>query len=204
MAETLTNRQIADVFYAIADTMEVLGEDVFRSRAYRRAGDAILDLPAPLATLRERDELRGVPGIGKAIADKIGELLDTGQLRFYEKLRAKVPAGVLELLRVPNIGPRTAGRLYTDLGISSIADLRAAAEAGKLDKVKGFGSKTVAAMIRDIAAAETRDQRTLLSEALRAAESLIAALCDAAPAVAQANYAGSLRRGRETIGDLDI
>jgi len=204
MAETLTNRQIADVFYAIADTMEVLGEDVFRSRAYRRAGDAILDLPAPLATLRERDELTGVPGIGKAIADKIGELLDTGQLQFYEKLRAKVPAGVLELLRVPNIGPRTAGKLYSDLGIASIADLKAAAEAGKLDKVKGFGAKTVAAIIRDIAAAETRDQRTLLSEALRAAESLIAALRDAAPAVTQASYAGSLRRGRETIGDLDI
>ncbi len=204
MAETLTNRQIADVFYAIADTMEVLGEDVFRSRAYRRAGDAILDLPAPLATLRERDELTGVPGIGKAIADKIAELLDTGQLQFYEKLRAKVPAGVLELLRVPNIGPRTAGKLYTDLGIASIADLKAAAEAGKLDKVKGFGSKTVAAIIRDITTAETRDQRTLLSEALRAAESLIAALHAAVPAVAEASYAGSLRRGRETIGDIDI
>jgi DNA polymerase (family 10) len=204
MADTLTNRQIADVFYAIADTMEVLGEDVFRSRAYRRAGDAILSLPAPLATLRERDELTSVPGIGKAIADKIGELLDTGQLQFYEKLRAKVPAGVLELLRVPNIGPRTAGKLYSDLGITSIADLKVAAEAGKLDKVKGFGAKTVAAIIRDIAAAETRDQRTLLYEALRAAESLIAALREAAPAVTQASYAGSLRRGRETIGDLDI
>ena len=204
MAESLTNRQIADVFYAIADTMEVLGEDVFRSRAYRRAGDAILDLPAPLATLRERGDLQGVPGIGKAIADKIAELLDTGQLKFYEKLRAKVPAGVLELLRVPNIGPRTAGKLYSDLGIASIADLKAAAESGKLDKVKGFGSKTVAAIIRDIAAAETRDQRTLLSEALRAAESLIAALREAVPGVREASPAGSLRRGRETIGDIDI
>ncbi len=204
MAATLTNREIADVFYAIADTMEVLGEDVFRSRAYRRAGDAILGLVQPLATLRERDELTGVPGIGKAISDKIAELLDTGQLRFYEKLRAKVPAGVLELLRVPNIGPRTAGKLYSDLGIASIADLKAAAESGKLDKVKGFGSKTVAAIIRDIAAAETRDQRTLLSEALRAAEQLIDALRAAAPSVREASYAGSLRRGRETIGDLDI
>src|SRR6266487_705369 len=132
MADTLTNRQIADVFYAISDTMEVLGEDVFRSRAYRRAGDAILELPAPLATLRERDELTGVPGIGKAIADKIGELLDTGELQFYEKLRAKVPSGVLELLRVPNVGPRMAGRLYTELGITSMAELKSAAESGKL------------------------------------------------------------------------
>ncbi len=110
MAAALTNREIADVFYAISDTMEILGEDAFRARAYRRAGDVIVDLAAPLAALRQRGELTSVPGIGKVIADKIGELLDTGQLQFYERMRAKVPAGVLELLRVPNIGPRTAGR----------------------------------------------------------------------------------------------
>ncbi|MFN8500979.1 DNA polymerase/3'-5' exonuclease PolX [Kouleothrix sp.] len=204
MTATLTNREIADVFYAIADTMEVLGEDVFRTRAYRRAGDAILDLAAPLALLRERGDLTGIPGIGKAIADKIGELLDTGRLEFYEKLRAKVPAGVLELLRVPNVGPRTAGRLYAELGIASIADLKAAAEGGKLNGVKGFGPKTVAALLRDIDAAATRDRRTLLSEALRAAESLLGALRAASPAVGEAAYTGSLRRGRETIGDIDL
>ncbi|HEX9373434.1 MAG TPA: helix-hairpin-helix domain-containing protein, partial [Roseiflexaceae bacterium] len=156
MAPALTNRQIADVFYAIADTMEVQGEDAFRTRAYRRAGDAIVDLAAPLGALRERGELTGVPGIGKAIADKIGELLDTGQLQFYEKLRARVPAGVLELLRVPNIGPRTAGRLYSELGIASLADLKAAIESGRFDGLKGFGPKTVAAMIQGIAAAVGR------------------------------------------------
>ena len=168
MATTLTNREIADVFYAISDTMEVLGEDVFRTRAYKRAGDAIVDLPTSLAALRERGELDDIPGVGKAIADKIGELLDTGQLQFYEKMRAKVPAGVLEMLRVPNVGPRTAGRLYSEFGIASLADLKAAAEAGKLDKVKGFGPKTVAAIIQGISAAENRDQRTLLIDALRA------------------------------------
>ncbi len=204
MAATLTNREIADVFYAIADTMEVLGEDVFRTRAYKRAGDAIVDLPASLAVLRERGELDDIPGVGKAIADKIGELLDTGQLKFYEKMRAKVPAGVLELLRVPNVGPRTAGRLYSEFGIASLADLKAAAESGKLNNVKGFGAKTVAAIIQGISAAERRDQRTLLIDALRAAESLIDALRAASPAVREASYAGSLRRARETIGDLDI
>lgn len=204
MAATLTNRQIADVFYAIADTMEVLGEDVFRTRAYKRAGDAIVDLSVPLATLRERGELAAIPGVGKAIADKIGELLDTGQLKFYEKLRAKVPAGVLEMLRVPNVGPRTAGRLYTELGIASLADLKAAAESGKLNDVKGFGAKTIASIIQGISAAESRDKRTLLLDALRAAESLIDALRAASPDVRQASYAGSLRRARPTIGDLDI
>ncbi|MBK9710552.1 MAG: DNA polymerase/3'-5' exonuclease PolX [Kouleothrix sp.] len=204
MAAALTNREIADVFYAISDTMEILGEDAFRARAYRRAGDVIVDLAAPLAALRQRGELTSVPGIGKAIADKIGELLDTGQLQFYERMRAKVPAGVLELLRVPNIGPRTAGRLYSELGIASLADLKATAESGRLSGVKGFGPKTIAAVIQGIAAAERRDRRTLLFDALRAAESLIAALRDAAPAVRDMTYAGSLRRARETIGDLDI
>jgi DNA polymerase (family 10) len=204
MASTLTNREIADVFYAIADTMEVLGEDVFRTRAYKRAGDALVDLSAPLAVLRERGELAAIPGVGKAIADKIGELLDTGQLQFYEKLRARVPSGVLEMLRVPNVGPRTAGRLYSELGIASLADLKAAAEAGKLNNVKGFGAKTVASIIQGISAAESRDKRTLLLDALRAAESLIDALRAASPAVSQATYAGSLRRARPTIGDLDI
>ncbi len=204
MAATLTNREIADVFYAIADTMEVLGEDVFRTRAYRRAGDAIIDLSASLAALRARGELDDIPGVGKAIAAKIGELLDTGQLQFYEKLRAKVPAGVLELLRVPNVGPRTAGRLYSEFGIASLADLKSAAESGQLNNVKGFGAKTVAAIIQGISAAERRDQRTLLIDAMRAAEHLIDALRAASPAMREAGYAGSLRRARETIGDIDI
>src|SRR5215203_6006197 len=106
MAATLTNREIADIFHAIADTMEILGEDRFRTQAYRRAGEALADLAEPLESYRARNELGDIPGVGKAITDKIAELLDTGQLQFYEKLRAKIPAGVLEILRVPNVGPR--------------------------------------------------------------------------------------------------
>jgi DNA polymerase (family 10) len=204
MAALLTNREIADVFYAIADTMEVLGEDRFRLQSYRRAGDALGDLPEPLASYRSRGQIEAIPGVGKAIAEKIRELLDTGELRFYDRLKAKVPAGVLEMLRVPNIGPRTAGRLYSELGIASLAELKLAAESGKLAGVKGFGAKTIEAIIQGIAAAEQRDQRTLLSTALVAAEGLISALRAAAPQIHEASYAGSLRRGRQTIGDLDI
>jgi DNA polymerase (family 10) len=204
MAALLTNREIADVFYAIADTMEVLGEDRFRTQSYRRAGDALGDLPEPLSSYRSRGQIEAIPGVGKAIAEKIRELLDTGELRFYERLKAKVPAGVLEMLRVPNIGPRTAGRLYSELGIASLADLKAAAESGKLAGVKGFGAKTIEGIIQGIAAAEQRDQRTLLSTALAAAEALIGALRAAAPQIREISYAGSLRRGRQTIGDLDI
>jgi DNA polymerase (family 10) len=204
MATTLTNRDIADVFYAIADSMEILGEDRFRTQAYRRAGDALVDLAEPLSSYRARGELEAIPGVGKAIADKIRELLDTGKLQFYEKLKAKVSPGVLELLRVPNVGPRMAGRLYAELGIASLAELKAAAESGRLNNLKGFGPKTVASILQGIAAAEGHDRRTLLIDALRAAESLIAALRAAAPELLEATYAGSLRRARETIGDLDL
>jgi DNA polymerase (family X) len=204
MAALMTNREIADVFYAIADTMEVLGEDRFRTQSYRRAGDALGDLPEPLASYRARGQLEAIPGVGKAIAEKIRELLDTGELRFYERLKAKVPAGVLEMLRVPNVGPRTAGRLYSELGIASLAELKVAAESGKLAGVKGFGAKTIEGIIQGIAAAEQRDQRTLLSAALSAAEGLISALRAAVPDVREVSYTGSLRRGRQTIGDLDF
>jgi DNA polymerase (family 10) len=204
MAAMLSNRDIADVFYAIADSMEILGEDRFRTQAYRRAGDAVVDLPAPLATYRDRGELETIPGVGKAIADKIAELLDTGRLEFYERLKAKIPDGVRELLRVPNVGPRMAGRLYDELGIASLADLKAAAESGRLVGVKGFGAKTIEGLLRGIAAAEQRDRRTLLINALSAAESLIAALRAAAPGLHDVAYAGSLRRARQTIGDLDL
>jgi DNA polymerase (family 10) len=204
MATRLSNREIANIFYAIADSLEVLGEDRFRTQAYRRAGDAIADLPAPLASYRERDALEAIPGIGKAIAEKIRELLDTGKLQYYENLKAKVPPGVLELLRIPNVGPRTAGRLYRELGITSLAELKAAAESGRLSGIKGFGAKTIESILQGIAAAEQRDRRTLLLYALNAAESLLDALRAAAPDVREATYAGSLRRARETIGDLDI
>lgn len=203
MANTLSNREVADVFHAIADTMEIMGESRFRIQAYRRVGDVVNDLPAPLASYRERGELEGIPGVGPAIAAKIGELLDTGRLAFYEKLKAQVPATTLELLRVPNVGPKTAARLYRELGITSLADLKAAAESGKLSTVKGFGTKTVDSILQGIAAAERRDQRTLLGRALEIAGDVIAALQVAVP-VREITYAGSLRRARQTIGDLDL
>jgi DNA polymerase (family X) len=204
MPAQLTNREIADVFHAIADAMEILGEDRFRTQAYRRAGDALGDLPQPLSVYRERGELSEIPGVGKAITDKIEELLDTGELQFYSKLKARVPEGVREMLRIPNVGPRTAGRLYQELGIASLAELKAAAEGGKLKGIKGFGEKTVQGILEGIAQAEKAERRDLLYHALQAAESLIDALRAAAPSIREATYAGSLRRARPTIGDLDI
>jgi DNA polymerase (family X) len=206
MSEPLTNHQIAEVFRAITESMEILGEDRFRTQAYRRASEALTDLPQPLAYYRERGELADIPGVGKAIAEKIGELLDTGHLQFYEKLRARIPAGVLEMLRVPNLGPRTVARLYEEMGITSLDALEEAAKTGKLDKVKGLGARSIKQILEGIPIARQAGsiRRMLLAEAIRTAESLIEALSAAVPAISRIAPAGSTRRGRQTIGDLDI
>lgn len=206
MPDQLTNREIADTFGAIADTMEILGEDRFRTQAYRRASEALADLPQPLAVYRAHGDLAGIPGVGKAIAEKIAELLDTGKLQFYERLRERVPPGVLAMLRVPNLGPRTVARLYTELGITSLDALESAARDGRLSGVKGMGAKSIAQILAGIPTARQSDteRRTLLSDALRAAEAILEALRAADPAISRVAYAGSLRRGRPTIGDLDF
>ena len=203
MTTPLSNHEIAQVFYNIADSLEVAGESRYRFQAYRRAGDSINALPAALTSYRERGELESIENVGKTLADKIEELLDTGKLEFYEKLQKDIPPGVLELLKVPNVGPRTAGRLYKELGIDSLAALKQAAETGKLAGVKGFGAKAIEGIAAGISAAENVDTRTLLSEALATAETLITALREAVP-LHEASPAGSLRRGRETIGDIDL
>lgn len=204
MMSRLTNHEVAEIFSAIADLIEILDEDRFRVQAYRRASDAIRDLPAPLATYRDRGELETIPGVGKAIAAKIGELLDTGELQYYNRLQEKAPPGVRELLRVPGVGPRTAGRLYRELGITSLAELKRAAEERRLATLKGFGAKMIEGILQGISVAERQEQRMLLAHALETAEELILALRAAAPKLHQATYAGSLRRGRPTVGDLDI
>jgi DNA polymerase (family X) len=204
MVEALSNRDIADVFLGIAARMEILGEDKFRLLAYRRAGEAIADLPMPLADYRARDALVDIPGIGKTIAEKIGVLLDTGSLPLAERLRAQVPDGVVALLRVPDLGPSKAARLHKELGIASLEDLQAAVEAGKLRGLKGFGAKSEERIAAGLAALATDEGRILMSSALATAEQLIEALRRASPGLELVTYTGSLRRARPTIGDIDL
>lgn len=200
----LSNRDIADIFQAIADSMEILGQDRFRLLAYRRASEAIADLPMPLADYRARKALEDIPGIGKTIAEKIGVLLDTGSLPLYEKLRQELPAGVLDLIKVPEIGPRSARRLYEELGVSSLDDLRAVLDDGRLASLKGFGAKSVERIRHGLERVVDHQRRIIMPQALQVAEQLIATLQERAPQVVAIAYAGSLRRARPTIGDLDL
>ena len=198
----LSNHEVADVFAAIADTLEILGEDRFRVQAYRRGAEAVIDLPEPLSRYRDRHALEAIPGIGKTFAEKITELLDTGELELYMRLAKQVPPGVRELLRVPNLGPRTAGRLYSELGVAGLADLKRAATDGRLRGIKGFGDKTVAAILVSIAAIEARGDRTLRYDALRSALALCVGL--RAQGVGTIDIAGELRRGYPTVDELRL
>lgn len=200
----IPNRAVADLFEAVADSMEVLGQDRFRILAYRRAAAALAELPMPLADYYSQGRLQEIPGVGKIIADKIVTILDTGTLPLYEELKEQVPPSVLEMLKVPDIGPRTAYRLHTEAKISSVEALKKAAEAGELRKLKGFGAKTEARILEGIEALARREQRMIMPYALGIAETLLESLRAAAPSIVEASYAGSLRRARPTTGDIDL
>ncbi len=199
----MTNREVATVFGDIADMLEIKGEDRFRVQAYRRASQNIQALPEDIESLWEEDRLKDIPGVGEAIAKKIDELLRTGRLTYYEELRAEIPPGVAALLQIPDVGPKTAKTLYEQLNITSITELEEAARTGRLRGVKGLGAKTEANILRGIDMLKRRSTRILLATALPVAEDLLDGLRQC-PATLRADVAGSLRRRKPTIGDIDL
>mgnify|MGYP005837560249 CR=1 FL=1 len=198
-----TNKQVADTFVTIADLLEIQGENRFKVLAYRRAAETINDLGRSLYAVLEDGTLGDLPGVGDAITSKIAELLTTGQMSFYEKLVAQVPASLAALLSVPDMGPKKVRAVWQQLGVTSVPELKAAAEAGKLRDLAGFGAKSEEKILAGIAALSTRSDRIPLGQALPLAESLLAEL-RAVPGVVAAEAAGSLRRRRETVGDIDL
>lgn len=200
----LTNRQVAQVFRDIADSMEVLGENRFKYQAYTRAAEVIDTLATSLADYVQNGTLRDIPGVGPAIAAKIEELYHTGSMNFRERLRAQVPDGVLAILRVPGVGPKTALRLYRELNIDTTAALEAAAQAGSLRGLKGLGPKFEARVLESLAARSAAPDRFLLGEMLPLGRALLESLRHAFPAAVDISLAGSLRRAAPTIGDLDL
>ncbi|HZM49291.1 MAG TPA: PHP domain-containing protein [Vicinamibacteria bacterium] len=190
---------VARALREIASLMQVEGANPFKVRAYERGARALEGMPEDLGTLVREGRLTSVPGIGSALAATITELFQTGRSPQLDRLREKLPPGVIELGQVLSVSK--IGALHRALGISSLADLEAAARAGRLRDVKGFGVKTEQKILADIEALHTRGTETLLHEATREGEALLAHL-RASPAVARAEIAGALRRRRETIDRL--
>jgi DNA polymerase (family 10) len=198
----MDNAEVAAVLYEIADLLELQGV-AFKPQAYRRAARNIEQLGVPLSKVAAEGGLEELPGVGEALAKKIEELLSTGELAYLEKLRSEVPEGLVQMLDVPDVGPKTAMLLHKELGISSIAQLKEAVLAHKLRGLKGFGEKTEERILQGIEVLESRGGRTLLGEALPVAEAYVEYLRRSHPSD-RINLAGSLRRGRDTIGDIDI
>lgn len=201
--ETLSNQQLAAIFERIASLLEIKGEVVFKTRAYTRAAESLRSLGEEAQTLAGQGRLGDIPGVGKAIAEKIEELLETGRLGFLERLESEVPPTLLELLEIPDVGPRKAAMFWKQLGIVDRAGLEAAARAGKLRDLPGMGEKSEARIIAGIAAVGRRSDRMTLELARSQAQHWLAWL-SAQPGVIQTEAGGSLRRWKETVGDLDL
>ena len=202
----MINLDMARIFDEIADIFEVKGENPFKIRAYRRAARTIETLTQDLKVIAERggiNELKKIPGVGDAIAKKILEIAETGDCKKHIELKQEVPSGVLELLAIPRVGPKTIAKVHDELGICSIADLEEAAKLHNLEKLPGLGAKVEENILKGIAQYRSYKGRVLLSEALPRAESIVTEL-KKLDAVAKITIAGSLRRMRETIGDIDI
>jgi DNA polymerase (family 10) len=199
----LSNGELARVFHEIGDLLEVKGELVFKTVAYHRAADAIGRSPVEVARAYREGHPPEIPGVGKAISDKLAELARSGRLGYHERLLAEFPATLLDLLRVPGLGPKTVRTLYTTLNIATLEELRAAAETGRLRGLRGLSARTEQLIIEGIAGLESREHRLLLSEARAIVDDLLAALTPT-PGVRRVIPAGSFRRRRETIGDLDL
>lgn len=199
----MVNLEIARIFNAIADMLEIKGDNPFRVRAYRRAAENIEGLAEDVAILVERESLEQIPGIGKDLAAKIHEFVTTGTLREYDKLKGEVPPGVVELLHIPGVGPKTAKLLYDEKGIDSTEKLEAAARAGELRGLPGIKAKTEENILRGIEMLRRASGRMPLGLALPLAQEFIARL-EQVKGCQRIHYAGSLRRMKETVGDIDI
>lgn len=195
--------RIAQVLDEMGTILEIQGENPFRCRAYHNGADALRGLPSDLTEMIADGSLAEVPGIGETLYAKIVQLATTGHLPAYEKLREKTPPALLALLRVPGIGPKKVKALHETLHIDSLADLRDAAESGRIAKVKGFGAKTAANILEGISFIETSGDRILQHEALALATPILEWL-RARPEAIRSEICGSLRRREETIGDIDM
>src|SRR5688500_1246913 len=197
------NRQVAEMLDEIGELLEIKGEVRFKYNAYHVAARRIESMPEPIEKLHAEKRLKSIQGVGAALDQKIGEFLDTGSLGYLERLREQIPPSLLSLIRVPGMGPKKAYLVYQRLGVTDVEQLEQAIRDKRLNDSAGLGEKTAETIRREIERAKERSQRHMLSVALDRAEVLLAEL-RRHPSVLRAEYAGSLRRRMDSVGDLDL
>jgi DNA polymerase (family 10) len=200
----MNNEKIAKTLNQLADLLEFTGANAFRLRAYRNGGRIIKELPNSIQSMIEAEEdLTKLDGIGKSVAEKCHELVKTGKLKQMDDLLTKVPKTVLDLLKIPKLGPKKAAAIFNELGIATLEDLKAACEAGKVRELSGFAEKTEKQILEGISIAASANERILWANADLIVQRLKKHMseCDQ---IQQLEFAGSYRRGKETVGDLDI
>jgi DNA polymerase (family X) len=199
----MNNRQLADTFTLIANLSEIKGEVIYVILAYRKASENLMTLGREASEYWKEGKLREIPGVGKAIAEKIDELLTTGKLEFLEKLKQEVPASLADWLQVPGLGPKKIALIWKTLNITALSELEIAAKNGQIRELPGMGAKSESAILEGIASLARRSGRIPLGRAYPLAQEIIATL-KRVKGVVEAEPAGSLRRMRSTVGDLDI
>lgn len=197
------NKEIAKLFYQIADALEIKGETGFKVIAYQKAARVLEDLTQDVAELLASGQLAEIPGIGKGMAEKIEEYLKTGKIKRYEEVMKDVPEGLLQLLEIPGLGGKTIHLMHKELKVKNLDDLKRVIEDGSLEKLRGMGKKKVENIKKGIELFEHAQERMPIYEALTIAEEVIDYL-KGAPGISHISTAGSLRRMKETVGDIDI
>ena len=198
-----SNLAISQIFRNVAQILEIKGDNPFRIRAYERAAQNIEGLTENIENFVAQDRLGDIPGIGKDLAYKIKEFIKTGRLKVYQDLKRTIPAGLLDLLNIPSVGPKTAKLLYEKLRIGNIQDLENAINKNKLQGIFGIKEKTVQNILKGIELRKKRKERMTLAQAIEAADEFVAAL-KKLPGARNIAIAGSLRRQKETVRDIDL
>jgi DNA polymerase (family 10) len=199
----LKNLELSQMFEQIARILKIKGENLFKIRAYEKIALVLENLPIDIENIYQQGELNNIPGVGSAIAKKIEEFLTTGKLEYYEKLKESMPSGVIELLDISEVGPKTAKLLYEELGVDNIEKLEKAVRQHQIKDLPGMGEKSETNILRGIELYKRRKERVLLGTALPLAEEIIERLRQLKE-TDKISFAGSLRRKKETIGDIDI
>ncbi|MCC6259512.1 MAG: DNA polymerase/3'-5' exonuclease PolX [Anaerolineales bacterium] len=199
----MNNKQLAETFTLIADLLEIKGEVIFKTIAYRKAAESLIGLSRDASEYSKEGRLLEIPGVGKAIAEKIDELLATGKLEFLEKLKKEIHPDLAGWMKVPSLGPKKIAMISRELKITALADLEKAAKAGKLSALPGMGKKSETAILEGLASLSRRTGRISVGKAFPLANEIVSVL-KKVKGVVDAQPAGSLRRMRSTVGDLDI